>query len=123
LFRRNESTLFRYLCAQVKRQPIINGKPDENAVKYDDCYLLLSVGLCVKMRTGICMRDGKTGTRSVQGRRGHNLVTNSPRPPQTHHKPHKLKNRAKIPVVVRGGGCGSKSVGFAGPGAEIIAST
>jgi hypothetical protein len=83
LFRRNESTLFRYLCAQVKRQPIINGKPDENAVKYDDCYLLLSVGLCVKMRTGICMRDGKTGTRSVQGRRDHNLVTNSPRPSQT----------------------------------------
>jgi hypothetical protein len=83
LFRRNESTLFRYLCAQVKRQPIINGKPDENAVKYDDCYLLLSVGLCVKMRTGICMRDGKTGTRSVQGRR----VTISS---QTRHAHHKL---------------------------------
>ena len=31
--------------------------PDENAVKYDDCYLPLSVVLHVKMRTEIYMSD------------------------------------------------------------------
>lgn len=42
--------------------------PDENAVKYDDCYLLLSVGLYVKKRTEIYIRDAKCTNIKVDSR-------------------------------------------------------